>query len=151
SPPLRASLFVQMFRQRHDLSSRGCTMSASWPFVRDSRVDRPGTSRARRRSSRPSIERMEGRCLPATIFVTSLTDGPGDPALVTPTAQGFNAPSLRAAISFHNITPTANVIDLMIPGVYQISRPNVGGVGEDQNQTGDFDILASGDDLTITN
>src|SRR5262249_23263614 len=63
----------------------------------------------------------------------------------------FNAPSLRAAISFHNITPAANVIDLMTPGVYQISRPNVGGVVEDQNQTGDFDILAGGGDLTIAN
>jgi hypothetical protein len=63
------------------------------------------------------MELMEERRVPATIFVTSLADGVGDPALVTPTAQGFNAPSLRAAISFHNITPTANVIDLMTPGV----------------------------------
>jgi hypothetical protein len=94
---------------------------------------------------------MEARRVPATNFVTGLADGPGDPNLVTPTAQGFDAPSLRAAISFHNITPTANAIDRTIPGVYSITRPNVGGVGEDQNQTGDFDILAAGGDLTIAN
>ena len=39
----------------------------------------------------------------------------------------------------------------MTPGTYQISRPNAGGLGEDLNQTGDFDILASGGDLTIAN
>src|SRR5262249_58453907 len=94
---------------------------------------------------------MEVRCVRAAIFVTSLADGPGDPNLVTPTAQGFNAPSLRAAISFANSTPSADLIDLMTPGVYAISRPNVGGMGEDQNQTGDFDILAAGGDLTIAN
>jgi hypothetical protein len=94
---------------------------------------------------------MEVRCVPATIFVTGLADGPGNAALVTQTAQGFNAPSLRAAISFANNNPGADVIDLTVPGTYQISRPNVGGVGEDQNQTGDFDILAAGGDLTINN
>ncbi len=126
-------------------------MFASSLFLRETFSDRRARSRARRRSSRPSIERMEDRCLLSAIFVTSLADGAGDAGLVTPTAGGFNAPSLRAAISFHNITPTANVIDLMTPGVYQISRPNVGGVGENQNQTGDFDILATGGDLTIAN
>ena len=70
---------------------------------------------------------------------------------MTPTAQGFSAPSLRAAISFANSNPGGNVIDLMTPGVYKISIPNVGGVGEDQNQTGDFDILPGGGNLTIDN
>jgi hypothetical protein len=125
-------------------------MFASSPFQRDTFANRPAKSRARR-SARPSMELMEERCVPATIFVTSLADGVGDPALVTPTAQGFNAPTLRAAISFHNSNPTADTIDLMTPGLYQISRPNVGGVGEDQNQTGDFDILAAGGNLTIAN
>jgi hypothetical protein len=97
------------------------------------------------------IEFMEDRCVPATIFVTSLADGPGNANLVTPTPQGFSAPSLRAAISFANSTPTADTIDLMTQGVYQISRPNAGGVGETSNQTGDFNILASGGDLTIAN
>ena len=77
-------------------------MFASSLFLRETFSDRPARSRARRRSSRPSIELMEDRCVPATIFVTSLADGPGDAALVTPTAGGFNAPSLRAAISFAN-------------------------------------------------
>ena len=39
----------------------------------------------------------------------------------------------------------------MTSGVYKISIPNVGGVGEDQNQTGDFDILPGGGNLTIAN
>ena len=94
---------------------------------------------------------MEARCVPATIVVTGLADGAGNAALVTPTAQGFSAPSLRAAISFANSNPGGNTIDLMTPGVYKISIPNVGGVGEDQNQTGDFDILPGGGDLTIAN
>ena len=38
---------------------------------------------------------------------------------MTPTAQGFSAPSLRAAISFANGNPGGNVIDLMTPGVYK--------------------------------
>jgi len=94
---------------------------------------------------------MEARCVPATILVTSLADGAGNAALVTPTPQGFSAPSLRAAISFANSNPGGNVIDLMTPGVYKISIPNVGGVGEDNNQTGDFDILPGGGNLTIAN
>ncbi len=94
---------------------------------------------------------MEDRCVPAAIFVTSLADGAGNAALVTPTAQGFSAPSLRAAISFANSNPGGNVIDLATPGVYKISIPNVGAVGEDDNQTGDFDILPGGGNLTIAN
>jgi hypothetical protein len=98
------------------------------------------------------IELMEDRCVPSTIFVTGLADGPGNASLVTPTAGGFNAPSLRAAISFANTDNAgSNVIELMVPGVYQISRPNVAGTDPENNQTGDFDILASGGDLTITN
>ena len=127
-------------------------MFASAIFHRGPSTNRASRARARHRSSRPTIELMEDRCVPALIMVTSLADGPGDANLVTPTAQGFIAPSLRAAISFANSNNgTADVIELMTPGVYQISRPNVGGIGEDLNQTGDFDILAAGGDLTITN
>jgi hypothetical protein len=94
---------------------------------------------------------MEERCVLSTIFVSSLADGPGNPNLVTPTTGGFNAPSLRAAISFHNITPSADTIDLMTPGVYQITLPKVTGAMANQNQGGAFDILASGGNLTINN
>jgi hypothetical protein len=100
---------------------------------------------------RPLFELMEARCVPATIFVTSLADGPGNANLVTPTMGGFNAPSLRAAIEFHNANPTADTIDLMTPGVYAISIPNAGGISQNNNQTGAFDILASGGNLTIQN
>ncbi len=89
--------------------------------------------------------------MPATIVVTSLADGPGNAALVTPTAQGFSAPSLRAAIEFANSNPGGNVIDLMTPGVYKISIPNVGGVSANNNQTGAFTILPGGGNLTIDN
>jgi hypothetical protein len=95
---------------------------------------------------------MEDRCVPALIMVTGLADGPGNAALVTPAGGGaFTAPSLRAAISFANSNPGGNVIDLMTPGEYKISIPNVGAVGEDQNQTGDFDVLPGGGNLTIAN
>jgi hypothetical protein len=94
---------------------------------------------------------MEERCVPATIFVTSLADGPGDPNLVTATNGGFNAPSLRAAISYANSTGGNDVIDLMTPGVYKITLPKVTGAGANQNQGGAFDILASSGGLTIDN
>jgi hypothetical protein len=120
-------------------------------FQRGHLASRRTRSRARRRCSWALIELMEDRCVPAVITVTSLADGPGNPALVTPMGQGFSAPSLRAAISYANTTGDADTIDLATPGVYQITRPNTTATGEDQNQTGDFDILASGGDLTITN
>ena len=94
---------------------------------------------------------MEVRCVPATIFVTSLADGAGNAAARDTHGAGVQRPSLRAAISFANSNPGGNVIDLMTQGVYKISIPNVGGLRQGDNQTGAFTILPGGGDLTIDN
>ncbi len=55
---------------------------------------------------------------------------------------------MRSAIETANATPGGNTINLTVPGTYKITIP---GAGEDNNATGDFDILPSGGNLTIVN
>jgi predicted outer membrane repeat protein len=82
--------------------------------------------------------------VPAVFNVNSLADvlRPG-PGVVT----------LRSAIQMANQTPGNNVINLMVPGTYKIT---LAGAGEDNNATGDFDIIPNaaspaGSTLTIKN
>jgi predicted outer membrane repeat protein len=114
------------------------------------RPNRSRRSRVQSRSSRvrPVLETLEDRLAPAIINVLSTADNNG------PVTGGrndtFNAPSLRSAISFANATPGNNTINLLVGGTYKITLP---GANEDNNATGDFDILgkAGGGDLTIQN
>jgi hypothetical protein len=65
-------------------------------------------------------------------------------------ADPFQAPSLRSAISFANANPGNFTINLAVPGVYKLTIP---GRDEDAAATGDLDILAKpgGDNLTLQN
>ncbi len=97
------------------------------------------------------IENLEDRTVPAVYKVLSLADNTG--AVITAghagTAQDpFLAPSLRSAISAANATPGADTIQLAVAGKYKIT---LAGANEDNNATGDFDILAAGGDLKIVN
>ena len=94
-----------------------------------------------RRKFRPAVELMEVRLTPSTLVVevTNHTDtNVFDP----------NSTSLRAAISLCNgSSPTfdGRVIEIMSPGVYNLT---LNGSDEDNNATGDLDILKS---LSIVN
>ena len=70
---------------------------------------------------------------------------------VNSTADILNPPAgvvtLRSAIQQANTTPGNNTINLTVPGTYKIT---LSGTSEDNNASGDFDILAGGD-LTIVN
>jgi hypothetical protein len=101
--------------------------------------------------TRLGIENLEDRFVPAFFAVTSTLDNTN--AVITTghagtAADPFIAPSLRSAISAANATPGGNTIELTGAGTYAITIP---GAGEDNNSTGDFDILPTGGDLTITN
>jgi hypothetical protein len=104
-----------------------------------------------RRPTRLRLETLEDRLAPAVISVTGTIDDNGP--VVTAghagtTADPFLAPTLRSAITFANSNPGADTINLAMPGIYRITLP---GAGEDNNFTGDFDILPTGGDLTIVN
>jgi hypothetical protein len=92
--------------------------------------------------ARPLVETLEDRLAPAVFNVNSTADilAPA-PGVVT----------LRSAIQAANATsdPAGNLINLTIAGTYKITVP---GAGEDNNATGDFDIVphANGN-LTILN
>ncbi len=90
-------------------------------------------------SSTLAIETLENRLVPAVFNVNSLAD-----VLNPPTG----AVTLRSAIQAANATPGDDTINLTLAGTYQIT---LAGSGEDANATGDFDILASGGNLTIVN
>jgi hypothetical protein len=91
---------------------------------------------------RPQLEPLEDRLAPAVFNVNSLAD------ILNPSA---GLVTLRSAIQQANATsdPNGNVINLTIAGTYKIT---LGGTLEDNNATGDFDILphANGN-LTINN
>src|SRR5207253_10430438 len=100
------------------------------------------------KTPRPQVELLEDRLAPAVYNVISTADGSATAAL-TMTAPGvFNAPSLRAAIQAANGNAGGNTINLTVAGTYKITIP---GASEDNNATGDFDILPSGGNLTIQN
>jgi hypothetical protein len=85
------------------------------------------------------LEQLEDRVVPAVFNVNSLAD------ILTP-APGVV--TLRSAISAANATPGGNTINLTLPGTYRITLQ---GADENNNATGDFDILATGGNLTILN
>src|SRR5262245_49255783 len=98
----------------------------------------------RQRPRRPAVECLEDRLAPAVFNVNSLADvlNPA-PGVVT----------LRSAIAMANQTPGSNTINLTVAGTYKITTP---GAGEDNNATGDFDIIPNaaspaGSTLTIQN
>jgi hypothetical protein len=72
---------------------------------------------------------LEERCAPAVFNVNSLFDVP------TPTD---GVVTLRSAIKAANATPGNNTINLAVAGTYKIA---IAGAGEDNNATGDFDII----------
>ncbi len=103
-----------------------------------SSLDRRRPQCARRRA-KLGMELLEERWTPAVFNVNTLADGFN---------LGPGVLSLRQAISMANSTPGGNTINLTVPGTYNIT---VFGAGEDNNQSGDFDILPSGGNLTIQN
>jgi hypothetical protein len=123
------------------------------------RAPRPRRAPLRRQPSKPAFESLEDRCVPAAFNVNTLLDLPITANSVT--AQGViagtNLVSLRSAIQAANATPGVNTINLTLPGVYQTALPNAAGsLAEDNNLTGDFDILPppnspGGSSLAIVN
>jgi hypothetical protein len=103
------------------------------------------------RRARLSLEPLENRLVPTVFNVNSLADlsivGGVDHANGHILGHG-NTVTLRSAIEAANATPGGNTINLTVPGTYKITLP---GANEDNNLTGDFDILASGGNLTIRN
>jgi hypothetical protein len=85
------------------------------------------------------MEPLEDRAVPAVFNVNSLADTLTPPAGVV---------TLRSAIQAANATPGGNTINLTLAGTYNITIP---GAANDTNATGDFDILATGGNLSIVN
>jgi hypothetical protein len=102
---------------------------------------------------RPQLEGLEDRVVPAVYAVTSLADNLG-PVITAghagTAADPFLAPSLRSAIQAANNNPGGNTIELTLPGTYKITlaptTPN-----EADNLAGEFAIMPTGGDLSITN
>jgi hypothetical protein len=107
--------------------------------TRSSRCGGKMPKRIRSCRALPNLEPLETRYAPATFNVNSTADlfAP-PPGIVT----------LRSAVEAANLNPGGNTINLTIAGTYRITLV---GAGEDNNATGDFDILPSGGDLTIIN
>jgi hypothetical protein len=103
---------------------------------------RQGSVKARNNRVQPRLELLEDRLAPAVFNVNSLAD------ILAPAA---GVVTLRSAIALANGTsdPAGNVINLTLAGSYKITIP---GALEDNNATGDFDIIphANGN-LTIVN
>ncbi|HEV3384023.1 MAG TPA: hypothetical protein VG097_04370, partial [Gemmata sp.] len=112
-----------------------------------------GKSRTARNqtSTNLQIENLEDRTVPAVFKVTSLLDNTS-PVITTghtgTMANPYLAPSLRSAISAANASPGGNIIDLAVAGTYSIALT---GGSQGNNASGEFDILPSGGNLTITN
>src|SRR5262245_50751794 len=90
-----------------------------------------GASRSPRHR-RPGVESLEGRLVPATIFVNTFAD------TLDPNPDVM---SLRKAITLANLTPGPDTIRLQA-GTYPIRLPG----GDNTNVAGDFDVS---DTLTI--
>src|SRR5437879_3565857 len=104
-----------------------------------SRRGRSASRPAHARRTRLNVEMLEDRLAPAVFNVNSLAD-----LLVPPPG----VVTLRSAIESANATPGGNTINLTVAGTYKITIP---GAGEDNNATGDFDILPTGGNLLIRN
>src|SRR5580765_1698949 len=96
-------------------------------------------SKTRRPLARLQLEPLEDRLAPAVFNVNSLADILNPPAGVV---------TLRSAIQAANANSSVNTINLTVAGSYKITLT---GADEDNNATGDFDILLSGGNLSITN
>ena len=95
----------------------------------------------RRRPSRPCVEMLEDRLVPAVFNVNSLAD------VLNPSA---GVVTLRSAIQAANTDGDAtNTINLTVPGTYKITL--AGTPGETDNAAGEFAILPSAGNLTIQN
>jgi hypothetical protein len=107
-------------------------------YVSQPRPDRKAPAPAKPRRSSLGLEQLEDRVVPAVFNVNSLADilNPA-PGVVT----------LRSAISAANATPGGNTINLTLPGTYRITLQG----GNNDNTGGNFDILATGGNLTINN
>jgi CHRD domain len=104
---------------------------------------KPLSAKAFRRI-RPHFEILEDRLVPAVFNVNSTADILNPPAGIV---------TLRSAIQAANATPGSNTINLTVGGTYKITIP---GAAEDNNATGDFDIIpnvnsAKGSSLSIIN
>ncbi len=108
-------------------------------FLGQPRDSHKARSVPRKAQSALNVESLEDRLVPAVFNVNSMAD------MLNPT-QG--AVTLRSAIQAANATPGGNTINLTVPGTYEITVP---GLFDNMNKTGDFDILASGGNLTIDN
>jgi hypothetical protein len=107
---------------------------------------RHGSGGAHSHRARPCLEQLEGRLAPATFNVNTLADTEGVNLVTGQDANGNI--SLRSAISAANATAGGNTIDLTVAGVYRIT---IAGTGEENNQAGDFDILAGSGGVTFNN
>jgi hypothetical protein len=108
------------------------------------RRHRARPSAGARRSSL-TLELLERRIVPAVFKVNITAD-----ALFPPVGHV----TLRSAIEQANMTPGGNTIELTVPGVYKITIPPASPddtPATENNQTGDFDILPGGGNLTIVN
>jgi predicted outer membrane repeat protein len=92
-----------------------------------------------RRPLRRAVEPLEDRLAPAVFTVNSLADVLNPPA---------GTVTLRSAIQAANHTPGGNTINLAVSGTYKITLL---GAGEDNNASGDFDVLPTGGNLTVVN
>jgi predicted outer membrane repeat protein len=109
-------------------------------FFRNRRLaNQSRLNEARKPRARLGVESLEDRLAPAVFTVNSFAD------LLNPPPGTV---TLRSAIEQANATPGGNTINLTLGGTYKIGIP---GSGEDANASGDFDILASGGNLTINN
>ena len=106
---------------------------SSWRAYRKRPV-RSGPAAAHSRRSRLNVEMLEDRIAPAVFNVNSLADILNPPLGVV---------TLRSAIEATNATAGSNTINLTVAGTYAIK---LAGAGEDNNATGDFDILPAGGD-----
>jgi hypothetical protein len=125
-------------------------------FAAPPRQGRKVPASARSRRTCLHLEQLENRLVPAVYHVNSLADILIAGKTINPAngkIEPTNTVTLRSAIEAANATPGNNTIMLTKPGVYKIQ---LRGSGEDNNQTGDFDInpnasSASGSSLTIIN
>src|SRR6516225_4677459 len=125
-------------------------------FAGKSRQGRNASARNRSRRVCLSFDQLEDRVTPAVFHVNTLADisiaGGVDPATGRIIGHG-NTVTLRSAIEAANETAGSSTIMLNLPGTYKI---RLAGSGEDNNQTGDFDInpnpaSLAGSSLTIVN
>src|SRR5262245_30706802 len=102
------------------------------PKSAGSRRGRKASTRTEARMSRFSVELLADRLALAVFNVNSTAD------ILQPPAGTV---TLRSAIQQANNTPGGNTINLTVAGTYKITIPEA---NNNNNATGDFDILPSG-------